>query len=125
MCRSDNNVWQMPGGGMEVGETPAAAVVREAYEETGVRCEPIALVGVYDSRLWDTGGSEHIYKFTFLCKPLSRDQWNEAPSHTLETSETGWFAADALPDDLFEGHHQRIHDAFRVWRGDLRAHFDL
>jgi len=39
MRRSDNGLWNMPGGGMEVGETPVAGVMREAYEETGVRCE--------------------------------------------------------------------------------------
>ena len=109
---------------MEVGEIPAAGVVREAYEETGVRCEPTALVGVYDSQIWDTEQSQHIYKFTFLCKPLHGAHSREVPSHACETSDIGWFAEDALPDNLYEGHRRRISDAFRVWRGDLRAHFD-
>jgi 8-oxo-dGTP pyrophosphatase MutT (NUDIX family) len=38
MQRTDDRKWAMPGGGLEVGETPAAGVVREAFEETGVRC---------------------------------------------------------------------------------------
>jgi len=48
--RADNGLWAMPGGALEVGETPAEGVVREALEETGVHCQPIALVGVFDSR---------------------------------------------------------------------------
>jgi mutator protein MutT len=38
--KSDSGVrWSFPGGGVEKGETPAEAVVREIFEETGVRCE--------------------------------------------------------------------------------------
>lgn len=43
----------MPGGGFRVGETPAEGPVREALEETGLKCEPVALVGVFDSRFQD------------------------------------------------------------------------
>ena len=124
MRRSDNRLWNMPGGILEVGETPAAGVVREALEETGVRCAPIALVGVYDNRSWETGIIQHLYKFTFLCKPLDNGQQGEPISHAVETLESGWFAENALPDDLFAGHIQRVRDAFCVWRGEQRAHFD-
>src|SRR4051812_42970896 len=124
MRRSDNRLWNMPGGILEVGETPAGGVVREALEETGVRCEPIALVGVYDNRVWETGVIQHLYKFTFLCKPLDDAQPGEPASHAVETLEIGWFAENALPDDLFVGHVQRVRDAYRVWRGEQPAHFD-
>jgi len=124
MRRSDNRLWAMPGGILEVGETPAGGVVREALEETGVRCEPIALVGVYDNRMWETGVIQHLYKFTFLCRPLDQGQLHEPASHAVETLEIGWFAENALPDDLFAGHVQRVRDAFNLWRGEQRAHFD-
>src|SRR5690349_1135259 len=62
MRRSDNRLWNMPGGILEVGEMPAGGVVREALEETGVRCEPVALVGVYDNRRWETNVAQHLYK---------------------------------------------------------------
>jgi len=124
MRRSDNRLWAMPGGILEVGETPAGGAVREALEETGVRCEPIALVGVYDNRMWETSVIQHLYKFTFLCKPLDGGQAREAPSHAIETLETGWFAENALPDDLFAGHVKRVRDSFSLWRGEQRAYFD-
>jgi hypothetical protein len=68
--------------------------------------------------------AQHLYKFTFLCKPLGAEQPPGPASHAVETLETGWFAEDGLPDDLFAGHVPRVRDAFRVWRGDTRAHFD-
>ncbi|MEO0604341.1 MAG: NUDIX domain-containing protein, partial [Myxococcota bacterium] len=39
--------WPLPGGGMEPGETPAEATVREVYEETGFDVVPERLVGVF------------------------------------------------------------------------------
>jgi ADP-ribose pyrophosphatase YjhB (NUDIX family) len=124
MRRSDNGLWNMPGGVLEVGETPAEGVVREVLEETGIRCEPIALVGVYDNRRWETSVAQHFYKFTFLCRPLDDGRVVEAPSHAIETLEIGWFAEEALPEDLWSGHMRRIRDSYRVWRGERQAHFD-
>jgi len=48
--RSDgDNLWSFPGGGMELGERAAEAVVREVREEIGLAVEPVALIGVYSS----------------------------------------------------------------------------
>ncbi|MBO0797101.1 MAG: NUDIX hydrolase N-terminal domain-containing protein [Ktedonobacteraceae bacterium] len=121
--RADNALWAMPGGALEVGETPAQGVVREVLEETGVACEPVALVGIYDSRLCGTPSLHHMYQFNFLCRPLSRSI--DTPSHAHEVLETGWFAEEELPADLDPGHRSRIPEAFRVWHGDHQVFFDL
>ena len=48
--RSDgDNLWGLPGGGIELGERAADAVVREVREETGLEVEPVALIGVYSN----------------------------------------------------------------------------
>lgn len=122
--RADNHLWAMPGGGLEAGETPAQGVVREALEETGVACEPVALVGVYDSRLCGTISLYHMYQFLFLCRPLSHIDRIDPPSHAHEALETNWFPETMLPDDIDPGHVFRIAEAFRCWHGDTRAFFD-
>jgi ADP-ribose pyrophosphatase YjhB (NUDIX family) len=121
--RADNGLWAMPGGALEVGETPAEGVVRECFEETGVSCRAVALVGVFDSRLCGTMSRHHLYQLLFLCRPLEIRP-AEAPSHTHEVLETGWFAEDALPAQFDPGHSSRIPEAFRVWHGDPRPFFD-
>ena len=45
--RRDNGEWALPGGGIELDETAADAVVREIEEETGARAEVVRLIGVY------------------------------------------------------------------------------
>lgn len=121
MQRTDNQKWAMPGGGFEVGETPAAGAVREAFEETGVRCQAVSLVGVFDSRLWGFISRHHFYAFSFLCRPIG-----DTPSHfkSDETLDTGWFAEEALPEAIHDGHALRIPMAFRVWHGNSLAYFD-
>ncbi|WP_318201073.1 NUDIX hydrolase [Streptomyces sp. SCL15-4] len=37
--------WQFPAGGIEEGETPEEAAVRETLEETGLKVEAVSLIG--------------------------------------------------------------------------------
>jgi 8-oxo-dGTP pyrophosphatase MutT (NUDIX family) len=120
--RTDDQLWAMPGGAFEVGETPAEGACREAWEETGVAVEPLALVGVYDSRLCGSRTAAHLYQFVFLCRPHDPAA---QPIVSNETLGVGWYAEDALPP-LSPGHAPRIADAFRCWRGERReAVFDV
>lgn len=41
------NEWQLPGGGIDAGETPIRALHREVMEETGTRIQPIRKLGAY------------------------------------------------------------------------------
>jgi ADP-ribose pyrophosphatase YjhB (NUDIX family) len=121
--RADNAKWAMPGGALEVGETPAEGVLREVREETGVSCRAVALVGVFDSRLCGTPSPLHMYHVSFLAEPLP-DTEQAPPSHAHEVLEVRWFAENELPEDLDPGHVSRIPEAFRVWREKGQAYFD-
>jgi 8-oxo-dGTP pyrophosphatase MutT (NUDIX family) len=39
--------WTLPGGIVDPGESPAAALVREVWEETGIVVRPIKIIGVF------------------------------------------------------------------------------
>ena len=74
--------WFTIGGGIEEGEDPRAAAVREVFEETGIRLEASDLVGPV---LYRTA------EFDFLAVTARQDEWffiAHAPSTTL--SRDGW-----------------------------------
>ena len=121
--RADNEMWAMPGGLLEVGETPAEGVVREILEETGIKCQITKLIGIYDSRLWGTTSPFHIYQLLFLGLPLPSKPINP-PSHENEIISYKWFTESSLPENIDPGHIKRIPEAFKVWKGEVGGYFD-
>jgi ADP-ribose pyrophosphatase YjhB (NUDIX family) len=92
----DGGVWSLPGGWVDVGESPSEAVAREVLEESGYAARPIKLLGLYDRdrrgfppHLW------HIWKAFFLCTLTG-----ERGPLGYETTAAGFFARDALPEPL-------------------------
>ncbi len=45
--RSDNDLWALPGGAMEIGESIAETAIREVKEETGLTVKAEYIVGIY------------------------------------------------------------------------------
>jgi ADP-ribose pyrophosphatase YjhB (NUDIX family) len=46
-------MWGLPGGLLEIGESFTVCIQREAFEETGYHVEPIRLIGLYSSPEFD------------------------------------------------------------------------
>ncbi len=95
-----DGLWTMPGGWMDVGESPAENTVREVAEESGLRVRATRLLALYDrTRHPHPPIPFHVYKVFFLCEPL--DDAEPAPA-SQEILEAAFFPLDALPP-LSEG----------------------
>ncbi|NUM43063.1 MAG: NUDIX domain-containing protein [Anaerolineales bacterium] len=103
--RDDFEVWCLPSGGVEEGESAAQAALRETKEETGLEVELTRLVGVY-SRL---GGLPDVHAVLFAARVIG----GEIKTQPGETIDVRFFAFDDIPEDLSLGHAQRIEDAIR------------
>jgi 8-oxo-dGTP pyrophosphatase MutT (NUDIX family) len=109
--RSDNRLWALPGGAIELGEEPAEAVIREVWEETGLHVLPERISGVYGGRSglteYPNGDKVAIIAITFVCRVI-----DGAPRlDDDETLELRYFAVDDLPPNIMGRHHLRIQHA--------------
>ena len=102
--REDFEVWCLPSGGVEEGESLAEAAIRETKEETGVDVELTRLVGVY-SRL---GGMPDVHAVLYEARPIG----GELRLQPGETIELKYFAINELPNEIAFAHKKRIADAF-------------
>lgn len=110
--RTDNNLWCLPGGKIDPGESVAEACAREVMEETGLRVRVTRLIGVYSNPDWlveyPDGNRVQIVALCFEAVP-------DCGSLTVssEVNEFGYFTlAEAETLELMLNHHQRILDAF-------------
>lgn len=71
-------LWTLPGGGLDHGEDPRAAVIRELYEETGLSATVSAEARVYS-----------------MHNERARFGSNKADYHALRIVFEGWVPADA------------------------------
>lgn len=116
MRRSDNELWSIPGGGMEVGERIAETAVREVKEETGVDVEIDHLVGIYSNPEhvveYSDGEVRQQFSVCFACRTVGGEL-----ATSNESSEVGFFSPEeieAMPMHdsirLRIGHFAKSHD---------------
>jgi ADP-ribose pyrophosphatase YjhB (NUDIX family) len=93
--RADSGWWLYPVGWADVGYSPSEIAMKEVLEETGIECEPVSLIAVFDGlRL----GFARIpmYSLVFHCRMTG----GSLQGHPLETAQVGFYARNALPQPL-------------------------
>jgi ADP-ribose pyrophosphatase YjhB (NUDIX family) len=87
--------WALPGGWVDVGESPAAAVERELREESGYSARAVKLLALHDRERHLPRGIWHVWNAFFLCE---LDGGDPGPLDENEILAAGFFPLDALPE---------------------------
>ena len=100
--RRDYDLWNLPGGGLEAGESPWGGLVREVKEETGLIVEISRLTGIYSKH----DRSEIV--FAFVCSVVSgKITLND------EADKIEYFALEKITVNTSLKQVERIKDALK------------
>ena len=105
------NAWQMPQGGIDPGEGPAEAALRELEEETGINSSKVVILAETQNwipyelppdlipKLWNGKYRGQKQKW-FLMRFLGEDTDIDIETEEPEFSSRKWIAPSALPDAI-------------------------
>ncbi|PIR94662.1 NUDIX hydrolase [Candidatus Falkowbacteria bacterium CG10_big_fil_rev_8_21_14_0_10_39_11] len=103
VLRNDYDLWNLPGGGLDTGETPWQGVIREVKEETGLSVKISSLAGIYSKP------DKNEIVFSFECNVIGgKITLNE------EAKDIQWFALDDIPKNTSPKQVERIKDFFNI-----------
>jgi len=95
--RSDNDLWALPGGAMELGESILQTVRREVREETGLDVEPLRVVGIYTDPRYVVEYSNHEvrqqFSICFHCRVVGGELHVSS-----ESTELKFIPSDSIDD---------------------------
>lgn len=93
--RTDNDLYSIPGGQLELGETLAEAAVREVREETGIGCEVTGVIGLYSDPkhviAYDDGEVRQEFSICFRAKATGGEL-----HASEESSEVHWVSPEKI-----------------------------
>lgn len=92
-----SDIWSLPAGAIEIGETPAEAIIREVYEETGLHVVPQKLLGVFGGKnfrfTYPDGNQVESLVFVFECIV----EYGELDAGDGESAELEYFPVSSMP----------------------------
>lgn len=102
LLKNERDEWELPGGKLELGETPEACVVREIEEELGL----VVMIGpLLDSWVYHIFEGANVLILTYGCYPTPFTEVTHSPEHKA----VGLFSPEAIPSlNMPDGYKRSI-----------------
>ena len=101
--------WDIPGGFLNLDETPEAAAIREAREEANVDIRLLDFLGFY----LDTYSFQEEHSTTLNIYFVAETE--DTPSVSAEADAWQWFPLDALPEQIAFEHAPQVLADLQSW----------
>jgi ADP-ribose pyrophosphatase YjhB (NUDIX family) len=97
-------MWNLPGGGVELGETLVAACAREVQEETGLSVEVGPVIEVFDRIMYDETGAVryHFVLVDYVCRPVAGSMRRGSDASDVVLADPADLAAFALTEKALD-----------------------
>lgn len=94
----NSDIWGLPAGAIDLGETPAEAVIREVFEETGLNISTEKIVGIFGGEkfrhTYPNGDKVEYLTVVSECKITGGNLENKDG----EIIELEYFAVEEIPE---------------------------
>ncbi len=97
--RTDNGLWCVPGGAIELGESLEQALAREIKEETGLVIAKPQLYDVIANVHMIYPNQDEVY-YTDVVYVVT--DYTGTLSHDAESTELKWFPINELPENIMQ-----------------------
>jgi 8-oxo-dGTP pyrophosphatase MutT (NUDIX family) len=107
LLKNSRNEWELPGGKLELGETPPVCLAREVREELSLS---VKVGPILDSWVYHIAEGVDVLIVTYGCHPQSSGEL----AHSAEHQALGLFSADEVGQlNMPQGYKSSVKEWFR------------
>ncbi|MEU1800766.1 NUDIX hydrolase [Streptomyces sp. NPDC019937] len=114
LLKNERDEWELPGGKLELRETPESTALREVEEELGLEADKLVGLQIVDSWVYEIFSHRHVFVVSYGAEYVGSRQ----PRLSNEHKELGLFKHEEIPALKMPHAYKRTIDS---WKGRRSA----
>lgn len=105
---SPNEIWGLPGGLMELGESTEYTAKREVFEETGLTLGTLTLIDIFSGYDYFVRLSNKDEFYSVTAAYYTNEYQGEIIVDHIESLDVAFYSFDQLPENIVKSHNTII-----------------